>query len=215
MNVSSSAAKLLPAICLLSAALAAAGCSSTTYGTGEAPEMAIFNEFTGSFIGGGRSKPNIDYKPRAPLVVPPQAELRTPAEPATVSTPNWPDDPDQKVVQRDYSDPSFERARYISQAEYERTRPIAEINRSRKSLEESQAEARDGAAPARDFAVSSRQESKEFKAALNAAEGRGDTGRRYLTDPPEEYRQPSGSAPQTFEDIKEDKPGNFFTRLFN
>ncbi|MGL4634961.1 MAG: hypothetical protein ACRCWF_03185 [Beijerinckiaceae bacterium] len=44
----------------------------------------------------GEEKPQIDYKERAPLVVPPSQNLRTPSEalPADQRRANWPQDPD-------------------------------------------------------------------------------------------------------------------------
>ena len=41
-------------------------------------------------------KPVINYRERAPLVVPPRLDLRTPVEPGSVATrePQWPNDPD-------------------------------------------------------------------------------------------------------------------------
>ena len=56
----------------LAALLPLAGCSMTsTYGTGEAPEMALFREMIGRLLDKNKKKPPIDYQPRAPLVMPP------------------------------------------------------------------------------------------------------------------------------------------------
>ena len=66
----------------------------TTYGTGENPEMAIFREMTGGL--GAQKKEQIDYQPRAPLVMPPSTEaLPPPAETASVGNADWPADPDK------------------------------------------------------------------------------------------------------------------------
>src|SRR5688572_31969684 len=96
------------AVALLALAPGFAGCVSTaTYGTGEAPGMAIFREVTGGFVGGDKNPP-IQYQPRAPLVMPPPAEaaaLPPPVESAVVADANWPLDPDQTPKASKYGDP--------------------------------------------------------------------------------------------------------------
>ena len=56
---------------VLAAPLALGGCAMTsTYGTGEAPEVALLHEMTGGLVTKPKKK-QIDYEPRAPLVMPP------------------------------------------------------------------------------------------------------------------------------------------------
>ena len=57
--------------------------------------------------------------------------------------------------------------------------------------------------------VATLQQRQTFQAAVNDANGVGRTERRYLTDPPEAYREPAATAPAEFEDI-DDKRGWLF-----
>jgi len=47
-------------------------------------------------------RPAIDYRERAPLVVPPKMELRSPADPTSIQAraPNWPKDPDVEAARK-------------------------------------------------------------------------------------------------------------------
>ena len=45
-------------------------------------------------------KPEIDYRPRPPLVVPPKKDLPPPAVPATAKAQAWPNDPDVAAVKK-------------------------------------------------------------------------------------------------------------------
>jgi hypothetical protein len=59
--------------------------------------------------------------------------------------------------------------------------------------------------------VHSRAQQEEFKTAVAEAEGLTRTERRFLTDPPQEYREPASTAPTEFEGV-EKKKGFFLTR---
>jgi hypothetical protein len=89
------------AVAPLVAAAGLGGCIQTsTYGTGESPELAIFREVTGGF---GRPKEApIQYQQRAPLVMPPAKEqLPQPVEVAAATDGvAWPEDPDQTAEAR-------------------------------------------------------------------------------------------------------------------
>ena len=68
--------------------------------------------------------------------------------------------------------------------------------------------------PVRAFITDPSRTGRQFQAALDEAEGRGSTERRYLTDPPSQYRQPAETAQSEFDDIERKRRGNVFTRLF-
>jgi hypothetical protein len=53
-----------------------------------------------------KERPNIDYRERAPLVLPPRMELRDPADPKGViaANPEWPNDPDVAAARRREAD---------------------------------------------------------------------------------------------------------------
>jgi hypothetical protein len=191
------------------AAAALGGCSSTsTYGTGESPEVAIFREMTGGIL--SPKKEPVVHQPRAPLVLPPTvAELPAPAPPAEVANAQWPDDPDQRAgAPKLFGDdtPGDD----VTQAEYQRLKPLAGVARAQR-------QAQGGAdrgwsdQPAYEM-VNTKKQREAFKAAVDDVEGISEE-RRYLTDPPDTVRQPAATAPQEFEEIDKKKEGNFLTRL--
>jgi hypothetical protein len=53
-----------------------------------------------------KERPNIDYRERAPLVLPPRMDLRDPADPKGVlaANPQWPNDPDVLAARRREAD---------------------------------------------------------------------------------------------------------------
>lgn len=187
------------------------GCISTaTYGTGEAPETTLLREATGGMLDklDGSEKAQIDYEPRAPLVIPPVAQLPEPSPaPDQLAGGAWPTDHggESRIVEEGGE------TRSLSPEYVNRMKPLAGVmNRQearRRKLYERDA--------AKSFLVDSNKGREEFEAALVEAEGLNRTERRYLTDPPTQYRQPAETAPAEFEDIKKDKgEGTFFSRLF-
>ena len=199
---------LPPLLALMAASGILSGCTST-YGTGEAPEMALFREMTGGFLSNEEKAP-IQYQPRVPLVAPPVGEqLPQPAEVAEAADPNWPVDPDQRVALSRFDDDDNP-TNDINQAEYRRLKPLAgamsEMRRDNSTA------IHENIQPAYDI-VHQKQEREEFRKAVADAEGFGRSERRYLTDPPTEYRAPAATAPTT--DFEEKKSsGNFITRWF-
>lgn len=186
------------------------GCFSTsTYGTGQSPEVAIFKEMTGNI--GGKKKAPIEYQARAPLVMPPSGELRQPVETASVSNPQWPDDPDKRVAGEKIS--GFDNARDELTPDYVASlKPLAGLNpdpnRDGPSSKKSE-----NFQPAYDIVGKGGSQAKEFNAALQEAEGYDASRRKYLTEPPLEARAPAPTAPTQFDDIKK-KRGNFLTKWF-
>ena len=202
------------AVALLAAAGGLGGCIQTsTYGTGESPEMAIFREVSGGFglFGGGPKQEPIDYEPRAPLVMPPTAEaeaLPPPIEPAATADAAWPQDPDQTARGKDLAETSDDTpVDQISSAEARRLKPFAGLGSKDWQVTDPEKEN-----PVYDL-IDSKKEQAEFQAALNEAKGYRKE-RRYLTDPPDAYKEPAPTAPAEFEDIKDESEGNFLTRLF-
>ena len=76
--------------------------ATSTYGTGEAPEMALFREMTGGLLDSEQEEP-IEYQPRAPLVMPPRPRGALPPpgrdrRPRPIA--DWPMDPDEARLAR-------------------------------------------------------------------------------------------------------------------
>ncbi len=190
---------------IAAAALAAAGlggCIQTsTYGTGENPEMAIFRELSGGF-GAPKEEP-IVYQPRAPLVMPPTEQgLPAPVEPAATAHAAWPRDPDQTAEGRKPFGDDNPRDD-VSPEEARRLAPLTGMGET-----EYETGWDDNANPAYDVVNKERRDS--FKAALDDAHGIRQE-RRYLTDPPQTLRAPAATAPAEFEDIERER-GFFLTR---
>lgn len=190
------------AIACLTVAPGLGGCFSTaTYGTGQAPEMAIFHEMTGG-LGQGK-KESIEYQPRAPLVMPPSAQLPAPAQVASADNAQWPVDPDQTSAGPKVADETLAGG---SQAEYRRLKPLAGINPGGSAKYPD-----DNHQPAYDI-VNKKGEREAFKAALDERAGFNTTERRFLTEPPDTMRAPAPTAQTEFEDIKPKRDGNILTR---
>ena len=182
-------------VVVLAAPAGLAGCAATsTYGTGEAPEMALFREMTGGLLSKDK-KQGIDYQPRAPLVMPPNTDqLPPPVEAASTATdPSWPIDPSERVVARaDDGNPRND----ISQEEYRRLRPLSGAFGERPTI---QVSGNNDLAVEREeyyrIVNRNRTQQAEFKKALADSKGLSRTDRRYLTDPPLAYREPAPTAP--------------------
>jgi len=180
-------------IALVAVPIGLAGCSPTaTYGTGQAPEVALFREVTGGLLSRDKKKQDIKYQPRAPLVMPPNSEsLPPPADSAAVAAADWPVSEDERLadVNRRNSDP-----RYVgSQAQYRYLKPLAD------AMDEPSAAP--APSPSHREIVGMRQNGVQFRQALAESKGFGHNERRYLTDPPETYREPAATAPSEFSDI--------------
>ena len=205
---------------LITAALFAAlpalgGCiSSTTYGTGQAPEMAVFSEMTGGLAGGNKNKEPINYQPRAPLVMPPNGQLQQPIETTSTEGGPWPTTTDEDAVGDRGTGPDDENARDDITPEYvRRLRPIAGLIPAATDDDGLDSNDRDKM-PLE--TIKNLDQRKKFSADLAEAKGLNTTKRRYLTDPPEGYRTPSETSPTEFDKIdkKGEKKKNFFTRLW-
>lgn len=198
--------RAIPALLLLTAGLG--GCGAT-YGTGESPEMQLFSEMTGGLMDRDKKEP-INYNPRAPLVMPPTqaaSALPPPVQTASAANANWPMDPDQVSGGPDIPDddnPNND----INQAEYRRLLPLAgAMQRPRYEWDNNNMDDE-----ARDIIHSSEQQAA-VRRAMNDAEGFTRTERRFLTDPPLDYREPSATAPVGEAAVP--KKRNFLARWFS
>ncbi|MBK1622784.1 hypothetical protein [Afifella marina] len=213
-SAAETAKRLVPAsIALAMGAMLLGGCPGRTYGTGEAPEMAIFSEVAAVGNLGGKEKKPIDYRPRSPLVMPPSAELRPPEPEAGVRTANWPTgpQPNASAVALNPADPDNNIARDDMSPEYVSSlKPLSGMARKRQPGERED----DAEIGVKYDLVRNRQAAKDVKEKMAEAKGIGITERRYLTDPPEAYREPAETAPVDPEATGEKKKGNFFTRMF-
>ena len=183
----------------VAAATLAGGCISTaTYGTGEAPELAIFREIAGGF--GGSKKEPIEYQARAPLVLPPTSSgaLPPPADSAEVANTEWPVDPNASMAATDFDNPE----RAVSPEEAERLAPLAGLMPVTRDPDPN-----DTRNPTYDV-IDNPEQVAAFRAAVDAKNAPSE-GRRFLTEPPDAYREPAATAPTEFEYIEKKKKGGF------
>ena len=199
--------RIVAGAALLTFGTALGGCINTaTYGTGESPEMSVVKGATKGLTGFGKKKEEIDYTPRAPLVMPPESNLRDPVASAAEADPDWPGQSQRAKVEDPLGPTSRDNKEYRDSLQ-----PIRSTEDPRSA----------GYDPEKDIAranvdyIRQREARKEFKKALADADVYNNAeGRRYLTDPPEAYREPAESAPKEFDDIKASE-GAGFGKLFN
>lgn len=142
-----------------------------------------------------KDPPKIDYRERAPLVLPSKMDLRTPADRSAVESraANWPKDPDVMAARREAADdalPSGQR----------------EIDRlgdgKRLSVEEMRRYRRTGGGRSEPIVADKRYEASrlspdELKLPQDAQVqlDRSKLERRYLSDPPQSLLTPAAGAP--------------------
>jgi hypothetical protein len=203
-----------PAVALAALAGGLGGCvSTTTYGAGQSPEATLLSEATGGVFDklNRKEDPQIDYEPRAALVIPPSAQLPQPAPaPSELAAGAWPVEEQNAEEQRlAGSNPD---TRAMSPDYVRRMRPFGQFSNNDRGERVRMRET--GAAQAFASDPTRGQQRAQFQAALAEADGLQRTERRFLTDPPTHVRQPAESAPAQFDDIERRKSGNFFSRLF-
>jgi hypothetical protein len=152
---------------------------------------------------GDDEKPEIDYRERAPLVVPPTMTLRQPEQSVAEKTPNWPQDPDvqrRKQIEAQKKLPggmTQEAKRWqngdrsaLGEMQAGRGRAKATgIPDEQNTFDDSKNKRADWLNPATLAA-----ESRATELAATGGKPGVEPDRRYLTDPPSGYRKPSQNA---------------------
>jgi hypothetical protein len=149
----------------------------------------------------GTDKEDIEYKQRAPLVVPPSSALPRPQEPGATRTAAWPDDPDvaRRKAERDSANVLFS----TTEAYRANTRPLMsqeELRRGRVTggsngpagVVEDHNNYNNQIAPIRiGREMAARKQNTDVSNLAYGSEPR----RQYLHEPPSGYRRPAGTAP--------------------
>lgn len=172
-------ASLMARAGLLAAVAALSACGGTTYGTGTTAEKQLVEDLTGALsLTPDRQKP-INYAPRAGLVKPPSTEvLPPPQEDAARNNPAWPESPEERLARV--------RAEATANQDnpYYRPNVIRDIHHSENQPEGLSADRQ-----------KREEQRKEFQRRKQMARQGSPNTRRYLSDPPVEYRQPAETAP--------------------
>ena len=181
-------------------AFALSGCMgmAPTYGTGKPADTQLMEDVTGMFSLSPKKKEQIDYKPRPELVKPADpktAALPTPQDNITTASAGgaWPESPEARLA-RIRADATVKRDDLDFEPEVDMP-----IEKNRRNLRATRGDDvnMDGSA------ISEAKQRKEFNERL-AMNNQGDpTARRYLSEPPLEYRAPAATAPT--DDVGEDE----------
>ncbi|WP_019173608.1 hypothetical protein [Pseudaminobacter salicylatoxidans] len=189
-------------LALVASGLAVSGCvSSPTYGTDKTSTEQLVGDVTGILSVAPKNREKIDYKPRPELVRPkPGENLNLPAPQeniVTASNSAWPESPEQRrsrmraeaTANRDNPGWEPEIQGDLNAPSSARSLPLGVSQRTQDSglgkpgMERDQREA--------------------FNKRLAETRQGNPTVRKYLSEPPLDYRQPSASAPSG--DIGEDE----------
>lgn len=189
------------AIAVAAAAIALSGCvGSPTYGTDKPADQQLLEDLTGVLSLAPKDKENIEYKPRPELVKPAStAALPAPQDGiVTASNPAWPESPEQRRA-RIRSEATINSEAYNFDPEV--TDDVAAVNSGRMPLRHTKGDPVDiNGNPLVDINRGGRD---EFNRRLAERNQGNPTNRKYLSEPPLDYRVPAASAPT--DDIGEDE----------
>lgn len=192
-------AALLP---LLASSLALGGCiAGPTYGTGKGSNEQLLEDVTGILqLGPKDNREAIEYKPRPELVRPAKgaAELPAPQDTVASADPSWPESPEAR------------RKRIRAEATLNRDNAgyVPEVAPPRIEDKQTAATRIGRGMPGDNGGVGSgmlnaSQQREDFNRRLAASQQGSPNARRYLSEPPLVYRQPSVAAPTG--DVGEDE----------
>jgi hypothetical protein len=167
------------------AALVLSGCMGPTYGTGKPAAEQLFEDVSTSVAMTPRRSEPIAYNPRPELVRPASTMvLPTPQEPATrAENASWPESPEERL------------ARIRGEATANQDNPFyrSPVNTGASGTTEVASNVNPNMDP--DFALTPTvQQRAEFQRRAATRQG-SPTTRRYLSEPPLEYRVPTETAP--------------------
>lgn len=179
-------------------AMALSGCMgmAPTYGTGKAADTQLMEDVTGMFsLSGTKKQAQIDYKPRPELVKPAKVDALPPPQDdiKTASAGAWPEAPEARLARI--------RAEATANRDDLGFEPEVDIpvEKNRRTVRATRGDDinLDGSA------VSVEKQRKDFNERLAMANQGSATDRRFLSEPPVEYRQPAATAPTG--DVGEDE----------
>jgi hypothetical protein len=179
-------------------AMALSGCvgMAPTYGTGKPADTQLMEDVSSMFSLTPKKKEQIDYKPRPELVKPAKADaLPAPQDNITTASAGaWPESPEARLKRiRDDATANRDDPNFQPEVELDTT------NRGRKGVRSTRGD--DINADGSSISIASQR--KEFNERLAMTRQGSPTERRYLSEPPIEYRQPAATAP--VDDVGEDE----------
>jgi len=178
-------------------ALVLSGCvGGTTYGTGVTQEQQLVKDVKGmiSFGSANKSKARIDYSARPDLVLPGQtASLPAPQEQeSSSSNVDWPESPAQRIARiRAAAEPADPRSGEVPLSELMRKKEGIRIATRNPEFKNSD---KDGHDAIDNIGLNARRNAARLKQQKALTSGTTTLSRRYLTEPPIEYRIPASTA---------------------
>jgi hypothetical protein len=183
--------RLVIGAALLAGAGLTSGCmSSPTYGTDKTASAQLASDLSGILSFSPKKKASIDYEPRPDLVKPAKGEETLPSPQESVKTadnPNWPESPEQRLARvRADADANIDNPNYRSpvvpdMALAQQSKPIVNQHADESGIKNPSVAAAENA---------------EFKRRLKETQQGNSTSRKYLSEPPLEYRSAAADAPQ-------------------
>lgn len=179
---------------LVVSGIALSGCmSSPTYGTDKTASAQLFDDVSGAIAITPKRRDPIDYKPRPDLVKPGPGQkenLPQPQQSIETASADWPESPEAR------------RARIRADATAHQNDPnyqpeaVEDVQTDPEAVKKAMAESGSDHPPRWTPEDSSPSRKAEVQRRL-AEQKQGDPNvRRYLSEPPLAYRQPSDAAPQ-------------------
>ncbi|MCW4115285.1 hypothetical protein [Mangrovibrevibacter kandeliae] len=185
----------LRAACAVALGMALSGCIGPTYGTGKTSGEQLFDDMDSMLLLGNSNKASIDYSPRPELVKPADKNvLPQPEETRSASNgANWPESPEARRAR-------LQAAAYSG--DEDSPIPAAVMTADKEGYDPAdRTPARANIAMRNDNADTElkpgelRSKSELVKQRLAENRQGSPTQRKYLSEPPLDYRQPSDSAP--------------------
>ncbi|MGE7470524.1 hypothetical protein ACQKLX_13870 [Bosea sp. NPDC003192] len=148
----------------------------------------------------GRDKADIEYKQRAPLVVPPSSALPKPQEAGANRSAAWPDDPD--VARRKAESESSNILFSTTEAYRANTRPLLSQEELRRGRVTGRTNGPDGIVPDHNnynnqiapIRVGREMAARQAQVDTSNLQYGTEPRRQYLHEPPTGYRRPAGTA---------------------
>ncbi len=168
---------------VVAAGLGLGGCvASPTYGTDKTANEQLLEDVAGMIAFGSDKKPRIDYKPRPELVTPETTAVLPPPQDdvTTASNPQWPESPEQRL------------ARIRAEADENSNNPFYRPNVTHTPTERSNEVTNDDPLLSN---MSDRERREEIKRRRLERVGANASSRKYLSEPPLDYRRPAETAP--------------------
>ncbi|MEO0637638.1 MAG: hypothetical protein AAFY73_13430 [Pseudomonadota bacterium] len=178
----------------VAAILALAGCvESSTYGTGKTQEAQLVEDLTG-LVGGREPPPTIQYVERPNIVRPTNASILPAPQQASLDDPSWPESPQARLerlrADLESSDPAVRGAakRELQQSDNAKRSDAREASRQRRIAA--------GIDPDK-LTLTPREVNRLALRQQDQRRGGGVSTtpeRRFLSEPPTDYRQPASTA---------------------